>query len=127
MEQHIRLLAVLFLVLGALGVLSALLVLTVLGGAAGIVGMAVHDEEAWFVSPLLGVLAISVFFLLLVLSIPDIIAGIGLLNGRSWARILGIVLAALHLLSIPLGTVVGAYGLWVLLSRDSDPFFSSGT
>jgi len=32
-------------------------------------------------------------------------------------RVLGIVLSALTLLSFPLGTVLGAYGLWALLSR----------
>lgn len=52
-----------------------------------------------------------------------VIAGIGLLKFKSWARILGIVLCAICLLVIPFGTIFGIYGLWVLLSKDSERLF----
>ena len=33
-------------------------------------------------------------------------------------------MSALNLINIPLGTIVGAYGLWVLLNKDTERLFS---
>jgi len=57
-------------------------------------------------------------------SVPSIIAGIGLLRRQSWARVLSIVLSVIHLFNIPFGTALGVYGLRVMSngehSRSSD-------
>jgi hypothetical protein len=42
---------------------------------------------------------------------------------KPWARILIIVLSALELISIPFGTALGIYGLWVLLTKDGAQLF----
>jgi hypothetical protein len=52
------------------------------------------------------------------LSIPGLIAGYGLLKFRPWARMLTIVLAVFELFRFPLGTILGIYSLWVLLSSE---------
>ena len=49
-----------------------------------------------------------------------LIAGWGLYERRSWARILAIVLAFLSLLHPPFGTAIGVYTLWVLLPAASE-------
>ena len=59
----------------------------------------------------------------MLVSLPGLIAGIGLLKFRPWARILGIVVAILNLINIPIGTVVGIYALWVLFSRETERLF----
>jgi hypothetical protein len=59
----------------------------------------------------------------MLLSLPGLIAGIGLVKFRPWARILGIVISALDLLSVPFGTALGVYGLWVLLSTETEALF----
>jgi ABC-type Fe3+ transport system permease subunit len=64
-----------------------------------------------------------ILVILLMLSIPGIVAGIGLLYYKPWARILTIVLCALGLLNFPLGTGLGVYGLWVLLSPETTRLF----
>ncbi len=51
------------------------------------------------------------------------IIGIGLVQFRSWARIGGLVLSILDLIWIPFGTILGVYGLWVLLSKDTERAF----
>ena len=61
---------------------------------------------------------------MLILSLPGVVAGIGLLQYRPWARILTIVLSALNLMNIPLGTILGIYGLWVMLSEDGSRLFA---
>ena len=50
---------------------------------------------------------------------PGFIAGLGLLRGLPWARTVLIILSVLILFAIPIGTALGAFGLWVLLGKDS--------
>ena len=52
--------------------------------------------------------------------ILGLIAGWGLYERRSWARMLAIVLAFLSLLHPPFGTAIGIYTLWVLLPAASE-------
>jgi len=46
-------------------------------------------------------------------------AAYGLEKRRPWGRILAIIDSSVSLLSFPIGTVLGAYGLWVLLPDDA--------
>ena len=123
MTTHVKVLGVLFIVLSAFGVLAALGIMAIFGGAAGIVGVAAEGEDAALAIPFIGLTGTFLTIFLLALSLPGLITGFGLLAFKSWARILGIVLSALHLINIPFGTIMGAYGLWVLLSKDSERLF----
>jgi hypothetical protein len=125
MKQHVSILGILYIVFGALGILAALSLLLIFGGAAGIIRMVgSSDPDAAVAVPILGVLGIVLFFLVVVLSVPGLIVGIGLVKFRSWGRIGGLVLSALNLLNFPFGTALGAYGLWVLLSKETEAVFT---
>ncbi|MEO5894940.1 MAG: hypothetical protein ABIS06_04510 [Vicinamibacterales bacterium] len=124
MQTHVKVLAVLFIVLSALGVLSAVAILVIFGGAAGIVGASADAGDAAVALPMIGIAGTGIAIFLLALSLPGLIAGVGLLKLRPWARILGIVLCAINLINIPLGTLFGAYGLWVLLNKESEQMFN---
>jgi len=117
MQTHVKVLAVLHIVFGALGVLIGLGVFAVMGGVAGLVHMD-GDPDSAAVVPLLGIIGAFVLVILLVLSVPGIIAGVGPLSYQPWARILAIVLSVLDLLSIPFGTALGIYGLWLLFNTN---------
>ncbi len=124
METHVRIVAILNIVLGGLGIIAALCILAIFGGVAGLIEANVgHDPDARMAIPILAIIAAAVCVLLAIVSLPAIIAGVGLLQFREWARILTIVLSALNLLNIPFGTALGIYGLWVLLSDATQPLF----
>jgi hypothetical protein len=125
MRDHVRILGYLHIVFGSLGLLCALVVLLVFGGIAGIVGAAnPHDVEAWHIAiPVLGIIGLAICGFVMLLSIPGIVAGVGLLKFQPWARILTIVLSALDLLNVPFGTALGVYGLWVLLQPETERLF----
>jgi hypothetical protein len=57
---------------------------------------------------------------LMVKGVAGIIAGWGLLERQSWARILAIILGFLSLIHFPFGTAIGIYTLWVLLPGTSE-------
>ena len=116
MEQHIKMVGILNIVVGALGVLIALFFLVFFGGLAGLVTTD-HDPDAPVGAAILGMIGGIIFFALAIISVPSIIAGVGLVKFREWARVLGMVASVLHLFNVPLGTALGVYGIWVL-SKD---------
>ena len=126
MQTHVKVVAVAFIVFSALGILAALIVMATFGGAAGIVGAAAEPEEAAFALPIIGLTGTLLSIFLFAVSIPGLITGFGLLSWKPWARVLAIVLCAIQLINIPLGTLLGVYGLWVLLNHDTERLFSAG-
>lgn len=123
METHVKVLGVLHIVLGGLGVLAGLGLLALFGGIAGVVDATASSQDAQVAIPILNIIAWALFGFLFIISIPGIIAGMGLLQFQNWARILTIVLSALDLLNVPIGTALGVYGLWVLLSPGTERLF----
>ena len=126
MTTHVKVLGVLYIVFSALGVCAALFLGLSLGLASGIVGTSASPEDAAVALPIIGLAGSALVIFLLCVSLPGLITGIGLLKFQPWARIVGIVLAAINLISFPFGTAVGIYGLWVLLNKETEPLFRSG-
>jgi hypothetical protein len=122
MQTHVKIVAILHIVLGSLSILAGVLMLGVFGGLAGLASHHV-SQDAEVAIPILGGIGGIIFIVLVALGLPGVIAGIGLLQFRPWGRILGIVVSALDLLHVPFGTALGVYGLWVLLSRGGEQLF----
>ena len=74
--------------------------------------------------PFRGVVVYIWMLLMTVLAIPYVIAGAGLMRLKPWARPFGMILSTFGLLNVPLGTALGIYGLWVLMSEEADAVFS---
>ena len=123
MQTHVKVLGVLFIVLSGLGLMAALVLMLAFGAGAAIVGASAQAHDAAIALPIIGLAGTALVTFLLVLSLPGLIAGIGLLMFKPWARIFGIVLSVLHLIHIPFGTALGVYGLWVLLNKETEPLF----
>ena len=123
MDTHVKVLGVLHVAMGALGLIGALLLVVVFGGVAGIVA-ADGDPDAAVALPIIGLTGTALVAFVAALSLPGVIIGIGLVQFRSWARIGGFVLSVLDLIWIPFGTILGVYGLWVLLSKETERVFN---
>jgi hypothetical protein len=123
MRTHVKVVAALFFVFSAVGVLMALFSSLFFGALASFVG-AQGDDGAPLGAAILGFTGLSFTIILLALSIPGLVCGWGLLRFRRWARILAIVLAAISLLRIPLGTAFGVYALWVLFNKQTEVLFA---
>jgi hypothetical protein len=124
MDTHVKVLGVLHIVIGAFGVFGAFFLMMVFGSASGIVGATADPDEAAIALPIIGLTGIGLVTFALLTSIPGLVAGWGLLKFRPWARILGIVVSIVALIVIPIGTIVGIYGLWVLLNKDTERLFT---
>ena len=118
MEKHVTFVAVINIAFGFLSVFLGLVLFVVLVGAGVISG----DPEAMTITTIVGI-AIACFLVLT--AIPETIGGFGLLKRRPWARVLVLIIAVLDLLFIPIGTLIGIYELWVLLSEDTVKLFQA--
>jgi hypothetical protein len=123
METHVKVLGALQIAMGTLGLFAAVVLVLVFGVASSAVGLS-GDPDATFALPIIGITGVALVTFLVVLSLPGVIIGIGLIQRRPWARIAGIVLSILGLTMVPFGTIVGVYGLWVLFSKDTERLFS---
>ena len=121
MESHVKILGWLNVFFGILGLLAAL---AILGGSMAVSTMlGLSGDEAMLPSHIVALIggALAVFTLLL--SLPALLLGYGLLNFRPWARIVGFIFAAFALLHVPIGTILALYTFWVLLKPETEALF----
>ena len=126
MREHIRILGILNVIMGCFVALIGVVILIVTGGVAGLVTATASAEDAGISGPVLAAIGVGVAIFFLVIAAPAIIGGWGLIKFKPWARILMIILSVLHLFHIPLGTALGVYGLWVLLSDEGKRLLDTG-
>ena len=117
MQKHVTLLGALFIAYHIIGLLVGLGMMTVLSA----VGCATRDPQAMAILSAIGV-GFGTF--LIVLSVPGLIAGVGLLRRAGWARILALIVGAFDLIKIPFGTALGVYCFWVLLQDETLEVFA---
>ena len=117
LEQHLKILGVLWLVFSVLRVLPGLTLLGIGHLGFGRFGFPFSFPfHGAFLGPLLG----SIGAVLTVTAVAGIAAGWGLLDRRPWARTLAIILGIIKLIEFPIGTALGVYTLWVLVSPGAE-------
>lgn len=92
--------------------------LVLMAGAASLV----RDSEARMILRIVGTVLPVI---MMMLTVPDFIAAFGLLARKRWARILGVVVGILNLPGVPMGTLVGAYTIFVLMQDAATTYFAS--
>jgi hypothetical protein len=120
MEKHINVVAALQIGFSILGLIIGGIIFTLVA----LLGSFIDEPEAQLVFE---ILAKVIAVLFIVLSIPGIIAGIGLMKRKEWARILSLILSVLDLINFPVGTAIGAYSIWVLVQPEVIEQFKLGT
>ena len=75
--------------------------------------------------PILGLVGTVSLMFIAVLALPGLLGGYGLLKRKKWGQILGIVDGILNLFCVPVGTILGAYTLFVLFQNSAGDYFDS--
>lgn len=83
-------------------------------------GILSNDAEALTI---ISVVAVFVGGLMVVLGLPGIAAGVGLLKRKNWGRILAIIVGLLQLTNFPIGTAFGAYTAYILFQDSAPAYF----
>ena len=117
MNKHVMILGILFISFSCLLCVGGIVFSFVIPMAGNISGNDVAMRITSIIGDALGTV-------LIIMSMPGIVGGIGLLKRKYWARILILVLCFLSLLSIPFGTALGIYGIWILLKSETVEIFN---
>jgi len=118
MEKHVNLLSILWIIYGAMGLFFGFVIAAVLFGISFV-------PHQWSIAPgILRLIAWGVGFFFMILALPQIIGGIGLMKKHEWARILILVVSFFHLLSFPLGTALAVYSFVILLKDETVKLFT---
>lgn len=118
MEKHVNVVAALQIGLSILRLIIVAIVFAVLHFAINFA----DDPDAEFV---LSIVANIVMVVALILSVPGILAGIGLFKRKEWARILTLIISVLDLINFPIGTAVGVYSIWALSQTETVEHFKA--
>jgi hypothetical protein len=78
------------------------------------------DEAVMVLAVVSGISAVF-----LAIGIPSLVAGIGLLKHKAWARVLAIIVAILAVTSFPIGTAAGLYAFWVLTHKETEELLAA--
>ena len=117
MDRRIDVIAYLHIGYGIFLILVALIVAFILTGSGLLSGDATAIAVTSGVGAIVGVI-------LCILAAPSLLGGYGLLKRREWGRILVIVLSIIDLFSFPIGTIIGAYSLYVLVQDEAKAEFA---
>ena len=117
MAKHINILGALFLTFSILMIIGGVVINQFLPMAVEISG----DSTAIRITSIIGQ---SIGAVLFIFAVPGFICGYGLITKKAWSRVFGIILSCLSLLSIPIGTIIGIYGLWILFKDETKDLLS---
>ena len=115
MESHKRIVAILYIVMGSLQILTLMFVFMFLSAFLPWIADEAHmsHHEYSIFQFAVSILPAILFAIILVFSLPSIFGGIMLLNGKKWALTLLLIIGCFKLLSFPIGTALGVYTIWV--------------
>lgn len=112
-DDHKKILGILYVITSALTIMAMLLLHAVF---TMIFAFAFNDADPEDQAIFQFIIAIGRYvqvLVIVVVGIPTLIAGVGLLMKQSWAMILALIVACFKLFSFPVGTAIGVYAIWI--------------
>jgi len=119
MKKHVTVAAILQVVFGVFNVFGAIAI----AFAFGFVDQFVDDPTA---IKILDIVSIPLMTMLGLIGAAMILGAIGLLSCKNWGKVLSLIMAALGMLNIPIGTLKGVYIIWVLVQPETTALFAKG-
>lgn len=93
--------------------------------AINIINMFIDEPEiihmVTFFTRLIGIV-------LVVISVPAFIAGVGLVREKDWSKNLAFVVGIIFLIFFPVGTIIGIYSIWLnsqTVIREKEPVYAT--
>lgn len=128
MAKHLDLLGILYMVYGAFQLSIACLIgglYGVMGAGVALVGVIEQGGGAIFGGGLMLVFAMLMGVLLLIQPVLAFFAAVGIRRRTTTGRILGLVVAALSIMNVPIGTALGIFALVVLVDKEAAAEFTA--
>jgi hypothetical protein len=116
MKTHVAIIAWINILFGVPGALIGAFV------ALGLVG-------AGIMAPVLLPFVVPIGLILFFYAVIGVVAGIGLLQGAPWSRIVMIILTIFHIINVGtvgISTIFGIYSLFILFHKETERLFDRG-
>lgn len=124
-KEHNNLLGIFFLVQAGLQIFGGIVAVIIYVAMGAFMVTSVRESEAQAMGGFFIIMAVFVGIFVLLFAAFYGFAGMKIRRGESIGRVLGIIGSALALLSFPLGTALGIYGLWFLLGEQGKAFYNN--
>jgi hypothetical protein len=130
MEKHIKLVGILNIVYRAMAIIGAIVLFILAYGFNFIMSIIsrfdhtdmqeITPEVFGFIQIILTIIGICI----LIFAVAGIIGAVGVLKRKEWGRITLLIVSFFSLFSIPFGTILGIYNIWVLLNDETVRIFN---
>lgn len=130
MEKHITLVGVLNIVYRAFAIIGALVLSVIAVWFSTFIEILMRwgsirvREIPIEILNIVPLILIPIAVLIFVISILGIVAAIGVLKKKPWARIVLLIISFFILIRVPLGTLLGVYTIWVLMNDETIKLFN---
>jgi cation transport ATPase len=113
MESHRRILGILYIVSGIMNLVAMMLISLLFSILFPFLFENAHIDDQWVMVWVLPVIKTIAVMVILLIAIPSLLGGWGMLTNKSWSMTLLLILGCLKLFSFPFGTAIGIYTIWV--------------
>jgi hypothetical protein len=113
LDSHKKVLGILYVISGVLTITGMLLLKAILSIVFSFAFNEVDADDRKVIEMVLSIVEYLPFIIILFISIPTLIAGVGLLTRQGWAPLFALIVGCLKLFSFPIGTAMGVYAIWI--------------
>jgi hypothetical protein len=113
LDNHKRILGILYLISGALSVLGMLLLNAFFSVIFSFALQEADPEERQAVEFALSIVQFVPVIVIIFFSVPTLIASYALLTRQTWGTMFALIVGCLKLFSFPIGTAIGVYSIWI--------------
>lgn len=124
MPDSIKTTRIALIVAAGLEFATAALLLFIFFSGAVLIGWGT-ERSGLLGSALLGATGVFLAVGFAAFGVLDLVIAAGIAKGRLWARFAGVAMAALLLIAVPVGTILGIIALMGLLGRDARDWFGT--
>jgi hypothetical protein len=112
LDTHKKILGIIYIITSMLVILVCLMMRMIMGLIFEFAFE--NDPEAREIPEfVMAIVSIIPVFLIVFSGIPTLIAGIGLVTRQSWGTMLSLIVGIFKLISVPIGTAIGIYAIWI--------------
>jgi len=113
MESHKKVLGILFVIFASFQLLLMLFLGMFLSTIFTFAMSQAEPKDVPILELVMNVVRYIPALVIIFMSLPALIAGIGLLAKQKWAMILALIIGCLNIFSFPVGTALGIFTIWV--------------
>ena len=113
LDTHKKVLGIIYVTMAAFTILIALFIRAIMGIVFGFAFEDAEPDERRVGEFVMAITSFIPAVLIIFSAVPTMIAGIGLLARQGWATTFALIMGCLKLISIPIGTAIGIYAIWI--------------